>query len=183
MTTTWPGVKKASAGVRGFRPQKSRVSQTSSIHAVHESQQSGHDGGVDLLLFAASHRCQTYVCARQSTLVSPHARESHWRTRRTINFVKEDDAGLLRFRLVEQKAKLSLGLTDPLAQTVRALAHKESWASGELLARPASLSLVKRKSAPNRFSVPLRSSLQPALEPRASCRCRVDRERAHREAG
>ena len=74
---------------------------TARVQSVHERQERGDDGVVDLVRLGRAHGSQA------------------------VDLVEEDDRGLPLLRLGEEEPELTLGLADPLGQDVRALSHVE----------------------------------------------------------
>ena len=80
---------------------------SSAVQAIHESKQGRNDRVVDLILLGA-----------------PYGRQA-------VNLIKENDARLVAFCLVEKHAQRSLSLAHPFGQHIGALSHEE----GHLLPR------------------------------------------------
>jgi hypothetical protein len=95
--------------------------RTSSVHAVHQRQKRRDDRSVDLFLFAAPYRREPCSKSHQCQSLAQMGQI------RTINLVEEDDAWLACLSLLEQKSKLSLGLSDPFGQAISSFPHEEGF--------------------------------------------------------
>ena len=86
---------------------------------------------MDLILLAASNGSETWeqkeekVREERQRGGTSRSREFASDFRLTIDLVEEDDTRLASSSLLEQQPQLTLGLSDPLAQTIGSLPHEE----------------------------------------------------------
>jgi hypothetical protein len=101
--------------------------RTSAIHTIHQSEKSGDDRSMDLILLATSDGSEACRQDKARNVISSRLRTTEERAKRlTIDLIEEDDTRLTRPRLFEQQPQLPLRFSNPLAQTIRSLSHEES---------------------------------------------------------
>ena len=127
---------------------------TARVETVHEGEEGGDDGGVDLVLLDASD-CGWGGGSGSQVVLDDFEEIDGVRKRHenfigeqlclgdlgdrvaltwgeAIQFVEEDDGWLVPLGLLEQQPQLSLPLAHPLGQTVRPLAHEKGHFSSPL---------------------------------------------------
>lgn len=95
----------------------------------------------------------------------------------TIDLIEEDDTRLASFCFVEEETQLSLGLSDPLGQTIRTLTHKERCKYWSVSQR------WSNRVGTHRSCDRQCCNSQRELERAASYPYQGDRGRGHREEG